>query len=456
MIKKLFTILFISMLAISANAQKQVFDIASFVAPKGWQQLDSNGMVILHDYKTSNNLTSFCQIVLFPSRESSGNIVKDFQEEWNSKVTVPTGHKTTPTTESKKTPDGWNVTTGVASITQSGLTYARMLVTATGFGKTMTVLVNTAGSDYTSAIETFFNDFDLNSKAVTNKTPIMNTSFTMNDYLFTVPDGWQLRKKSGHIEIQNMQSGCLIQIFEPQAGSGDLLKDADAMLQQMYPQGWQPQKSGKDKYTITKGYLPKGLEYCMIEASMSRNQSGTYEIQDGAALVIRAGNQNIMIAVRHAAGMLGHLDCVNKYETWKRFFNSFTVNGASRSTSNSAEDLKRIVGVWKISTNGVAAGEYVFAANGHFQLGGAIGSSTTTTDYNYEYLRLTSYNFEGNGTFTISGDKIIFNNRGDSNPETVSYRFEQVDHGGTGWKDRLCLLKKDQRGDYESCYERDK
>ena len=45
------------------------------------------------------------------------------------------------------------------------MTYACILVTASGFGKVMSVMVNTAGSDHASAIEKFFNDLNLDSKA---------------------------------------------------------------------------------------------------------------------------------------------------------------------------------------------------------------------------------------------------------------------------------------------------
>ena len=37
---------------------------------------------------------------------------------------------------------------------------------------------------------------------------------------------------------------------------------------------------------------------------------------------------------------------------------------------------------------------------------------------------------------------------------TMRFRFEEVNHGGTGWKDRLWLLTRDSAGEVEVCYEK--
>jgi hypothetical protein len=152
--------------------------------------------------------------------------------------------------------------------------------------------------------------------------------------------------------------------------------------------------------------------------------------------------------------MMAHENCVNKYETWLRFFNS--INIANASTSKPVEEpvSKRIIGVWTLKSNGVAAGEYVFAANGNYQLTGAIGSSTTTSDHRYEYLHLSTYAFKGDGRYSIKDDQLhLMKNR---EQEIARFRFDKVNHGGSGWNDRIHLLKvnaTDNR-EYEVCYEK--
>jgi hypothetical protein len=429
-------------------SQTEKFDIATFVPPQNWQRLDSNGVIAFHDYKTNNNLTSFCQIVLFPSRTGSGNASKDFKQEWSERVTKTTGSKAKATTQTEKTPDGWTVVTGSAKIALTTMTYACMLVTISGFGKVMSVMVNTAGGDYTATIGKFFNDLDLDSKAT-----VAVASQNKNNYDFITPEGWQLQNNKDHIQIQNIQSGCLIRILEPQPSSGNMEQDAIAVFDMMY-KGWQYQKTGTQRFIMSKGFLPKGLEYCMIEAGMSKlSADGTrYDgFEEGAALVVKAGTQIVIISVRHNTSFIGHDDCRLKYETWRRFFNSFTVKNIA--IPNSTEDIsKRIIGKWTASEAG-AIGDYIFAANGNYGFIGAIGTSSTSSDYRYEYLHIRTYAFEGDGSYSIAGNQLTLKKRG-VNPKQVKFRFEKVNRGGAGWNERIYLLSKSSSGENEVCYEK--
>jgi hypothetical protein len=79
-----------------AIAQTETFDIASFVAPKGWQRIDTNGVLAFIDSKTSNGLTSFCQIYLFPSYQGNGTPEKNFETEWSNKVVKTGGSSAKP------------------------------------------------------------------------------------------------------------------------------------------------------------------------------------------------------------------------------------------------------------------------------------------------------------------------------------------------------------------------
>jgi len=283
-------------------------------------------------------------------------------------------------------------------------------------------------------------------------------AFDFNNYSYTVPDKWRSQREQDYIMLaqsQTSEPGCIILIFPPQQSSGDLQQDAENVFGQMYP-GWQFRSTGEKQYDLSKGFTPQGLEYCSLEAGMSKLSSdgSRYDgFEDGGALVIKSGNQIVIIAARHTS-MLAHTDCVNKYETWRRFFNSFTVKNATPSQTKD-DPSKRIIGVWTLASTGAASGEYVFAANGNYQLVGGVGTSSTSHDDYYKYIHLTTYAFKGDGAFSIKGNQLNLNKPGDV-PEQVQYRFEQVNHGGTGWKDRLYLLKTDPRlkTKYEVCYEK--
>lgn len=443
-------------------AQTQKFDIVRFVPPQGWQRRDTAGTVAFLQSRTTNGQSSFCQIILFPSSVSTGNVTNDFKTAWNNMVTLPTKSTVKPVTEITKTPEGWQVMKGAANISQPGIAYTSLVVTATGFGRTLSVLVNMAGNEYVATVDKFFKDFILDSKTTasnnrqntdaTNNPINMNKAITLNDYDFIAPEGWRVQNNKDHIQIQNMQSGCLIRIIAPQPSSGDLEKDAKAVFDMMY-NGWQFQKSGEQQYVLSKGFLPKGLEYFMMEAPMSMTGSdGRYNLEEGAALIVKAGTQIAIISVRHNSSLLAHDACYRRYNTWRRFFNSFTVKNAA--VAKNEEDVsKRIIGKWEMSESG-ASGGYIFAANGNYAFSGAIGSSYTTADYRYEYLHIKTYAFQGDGSYSLSGNQLTLKKHGGRDTEQVRLRFEKVNRGGTGWKDRLCMLKKASFGENEVCYEK--
>lgn len=463
--KKIFIFLIVFHSSLDTPAQTEKFDIASFTAPLGWQRIEANGNLSFLDTATVNGLTSFCQITLYPCIESTRSANNNFKTAWQNLVTIPTKSKIKPVTQTDNTPDGWTLTTGTANISSGGLTYKTIVASITGFGKTMNVQVNTAGGNYAGSIEKFFNDLNLDSKGVVSSgntnlnknknSENLNGNFSINDYEFVAPDKWQLQKNKEYISMINPQSGCTIKVLAPQPSSGNLEQDAEAVFNTMYS-GWNYQNSGNKKFTLVTGFLPKGHEFFMKEASMSGYiAGGQYNLEEGSAIVVKTGNKIVIISVRHNSSMMGHDDCYRNYNTWARFFNTFGVRQFFQPESAEEDIPKRIIGLWNINATGVVAGEYVFAANGHYQFGGAIGTSTTTSDLYYKYIYNTAYSFEGDGTYSISGHVLTLNKSG-SAAEQIPIRFEKVNFGGTGWTDRMWMLKTDSIGKNQVCYDKSK
>jgi len=297
-------------------------------------------------------------------------------------------------------------------------------------------------------------------QAQSSEKPAGNSDLT--NYTFVAPEKWVTRNEKDYILLAQSHSnepGCIILIFPLQPSSGDLEQDAMNVFNQMYP-GWQFRSNGEKQYDLSKGKTFQGLEYCMMEAPMSKLSAdgSRYDgFEDGSALVIKSGNQIVIIAARHTT-MMAHADCLNKYETWRRFFNSFALKNAVAAKPSPGQSAGKIVGVWQLTGTGPSAGEYVFAANGNYQFAGGLGTSSTTTDQRYEYLHIKTYAFQGDGAYSLQGDQLLLRRRADKAPEKVQFRFEQVNHGNTGWNDRLYMLKTDPTlgSKYEVCYERKK
>jgi hypothetical protein len=268
-----------------------------------------------------------------------------------------------------------------------------------------------------------------------------NGLITMNDYEFVPPEGWGVQRNPSSIVMQNSVSRCLIQILEPRPKSINLEQISRDAFAQMYD-GWQFRQTGEKQYLLSTGVLPKGLEYFMMEAEVSKEGGELGGIQDGAALVVNAGSHFIMIAALHASLMPDHLRCVNSYATWRRFFNSFTVRNAPTVRVAPGELSTRIVGTWAIS-EGLAVGEYAFAANGMYTFGGAFGIARSGV----------AGNVSRDERYSIAGDQLTMTTpRGTT--EQVRIRFEKVNLGGTGWNDRLHMLKRDAVGENEVAYQR--
>lgn len=443
-----------------ASAQRENFDMVSFVAPAGWHRLDTNGMLAFIKAKSATDLSDMCQIFLYPGRASSGNADKDFKTEWNNRVVAPMGINTKPKTEKTKNADGWNIISGSVNSMEGGINYNCKLVTSSGFGKTMSVLVIMTGN-YSATVNQFFKDmtYDKNS-ILTNPQSIGSVyngsnsaaSVTINDYQYIVPDKWFVQKNNDFIQLsqtQTAETGCYIRIISPQLSPGNIEEDVKNVFNQMYS-GWQFRYANERQHAVYKGHTEQGLEYCRMEAGMSiTTPDGRYNTEEGTAAVIKTGNQIVIVAARH--DRLKACECQNNYNLSKRFFKSFTVKNAFVPDRSGDDPVKKIIGYWKTADNMVIS-DYVFAANGRYQHGGAIASSSTSSDFNYEYLHIKSYSWQGDGSYSVSGNQLTLKKSGDIT--NLGIRFEKVNHGGTGWKERMYLLRKDNYAESEATFEK--
>lgn len=459
-------------LVMNAFSQAESFDIATFNPPNGWQRVDSNGMILFHDYRTTNGLNSFCQIFLYPSIQSSGNAQKDFNNAWSLLVAKPTASKARPKTDLSKTDDGWTVVTGYANITFHDLTYTCMLITASGHTKSMSVQVNVVGQDFMPEVQDFLNTYNLdsekalaktqpqiNSNTNTNTTKTNNTNMNSNastvsgldDYEFSMPERWYAQKNASYIllsQYQTTEYGCLVFLFPPQSSSGNLEADAKNFFNQVYP-GWQYRYTGAQQGDIARGYTAQGFEYCMIEAAMQkpRPDGYYYDYENGCAIVINLGNQIGVIIGRHQRGEMTCF-CKHQYEYWPRFFNSIAIKNVPASQNSNEEIANRLVGAWQ-SIGGNALNKYIFAGNGQYQF---IGAYSTTRYVTPSMVELKTSGFKGDGTYSFTGNQLTIVK--DGKATTILFRLEKVNHGNTGWTDRLYILDNYDGKPYEVCYER--
>ncbi len=434
--------------------------MATFVPPKGWQRIDSNGIVLFQHSKTNNGRTSFCQIFLFPSQASSGDAAKDFTNEWEHRIVSTTGTRERPQASIEKTPAGWMQSSGYANITQQGITYTCMLVAISGFGREMSFAVNIAGQDYMGEVQVFFKNLDLRAPVITgdlqSKETAPETSSStpgsLSDYVYAVPAGWGKQQYPDGITLSstgNNGERCLLTMWPMRSAGNNLWTDAYNIFSEIY-KAYEPRNDGMTQNSLVRGISPQGWEYCIIKRSIGVRG---YATLFAFVFVAKLGNQLAPVSGLSKDPLVSACFGELIADVWPKFFYSLHFNNWK---SNGPGITKNIIGDW-ITATASASSKFTFAPNGRF--GGAAASqyySRTTTN---EVVATTQAYF-GDGSYSINGNQItLIKDAKKNQPEKAWIRVEEEskDEGRT-WTEKLYLLRvSDIDGkEYELSYKRNK
>ena len=441
-------------------AQTQKFDIATYIPPRGWQQLDSNGKRGFFDAKTTNGATRFCQILLSPSRVSSGNPVKDFNEEWNSRIVKATGYRKKPQIQTKKSPEGWNFITGYANITHQGTTYTCTLTSISGFGKVMSVLVNIAGQDYLPAVDQFFKNLVLDKNAAAGKssnnqeTIATTATGASGNYIFTAPQGWATTQYPDGIvltsPVSNTGEKCNITLWPMQLSTGNLQSDVAKLFANVFKDF--ELRNGSTPSSMIKGVSAQGWEYLITKKAIGL-RAGDYQTMFGFAFVAKLGNQVAAISGISKDPLVSSCFGLQLSDVWPKFFYSLQFKNWKGSVQQS-ETANRLAGVW-MAVTGSAGDRFAFAPNGRFA--GAAAAQRYVRLSSAELLRITDAYF-GDGSYSMNGNSIwLIHDSNKNNPEAALFRLEQEskDEGRT-WLEKLYLLRKSSvnGAEYEVVYDK--
>lgn len=152
-------------------AQKQTFDVISFAFPKGWQQQQNEaGLQLSVADKKSG---AYAIAVITKATASAASAGENFNSDWNRlvKTSVQVSGESSMTAPAKE--NGWDVISGSTNYTDGANTGKATLLTATGGGKTMSVVLMTNTQQYQKELLAFINSLQLSK--VTQHT-IANTA----------------------------------------------------------------------------------------------------------------------------------------------------------------------------------------------------------------------------------------------------------------------------------------
>lgn len=169
----LFTLLLV--MSSASFAQKQTFDVVSYTPPNGWlQQKGESGVQLsITDKKTK----AYAIVVITKVKVSDASVNENFTTDWNKLVKATVQVNAEPTISDMNIETGWNCVTGQANYTDGKNKGIATLITATGGGQTVSVVVMTNTSKYQEEVLAFVNSLQLAKPSkISTKNPIPATT----------------------------------------------------------------------------------------------------------------------------------------------------------------------------------------------------------------------------------------------------------------------------------------
>lgn len=160
------------------NAQT-TYDVFTYTEPKGYKKEIKTGYTSYT--KTDGNAGTYCIISLYGQSLSSGDLAKDFDNDWATLVATPLGITTAPERDKGDEITGWKTFSGGANFEFNGGTSMALLTTAKKDDANIAILVvSNAQSFLTTDVDAFYATLKLGTplKAAVaqNNTPANNNA----------------------------------------------------------------------------------------------------------------------------------------------------------------------------------------------------------------------------------------------------------------------------------------
>lgn len=181
----------------SLGQQKEKFDIATYTVPAGWSKISSTPGIT--GYVVINKQTgTYCQVAVYASTNSKSSLQVDFESEWQELIVKTYNPSSSPQLAPSETVDGWSAQAGAAPFDFNGSQAAAMLVTTSGYGRCMSIVVVTNTSEYEKVVEGFLESVELEKPEFK---PTANPVVNNNNNTSSIIGMWGA---NSHIRYDNM------------------------------------------------------------------------------------------------------------------------------------------------------------------------------------------------------------------------------------------------------------
>ncbi len=202
---------------LNTNAQKQTFDITTFIAPKGWGKQATESAVQFT--KEDAGKGTYCIITLMKSIPGTDNSKENFDAAWETVVKEMVTVSAAPEMQPPSKEEEWEAQSGYATFENDGNKGIALLVTLSGHQKMANILILTNTDVYEKEVTSFLESINLtkqtentNTRITTAKQPEAKTTakgaFTFTTTYFD--DGWVANEKADWVEVTKGTTRVLI------------------------------------------------------------------------------------------------------------------------------------------------------------------------------------------------------------------------------------------------------
>jgi len=204
----IFLLLFMAT-TMNAWAQKQSFDLATFTTPKSWASETTESAIQFS--RQDKEKGDFASITLFKSIAVETNASENFSLAWNTLVKEMVSVKKEPDMQAPVMDEGWEMISGHTSFEMEAVKGAVVLVTSTGYGKMVSLIILTNTTVFEPEITAFLESMELDKPLKTSSAPGANAladGYTFNTTNFD--DGWTSTVQDDWVQVTKGEVRVLI------------------------------------------------------------------------------------------------------------------------------------------------------------------------------------------------------------------------------------------------------
>jgi hypothetical protein len=209
--KKTFSLFFLlCAVAGSSIAQSETFDISTFTPPKGWKKSSTENSV---QYAVEDATRgTYCILQVLKGIPGTANGRDNFNAAWEAIVKEMVTVSGPPEMQAPVSEDGWEAQSGYSQFTSQDTKGVIMLVTSTGYGQMVNIIMMTNSDTYETEVTNFLGSISFRKKenAATNpatgpaKQVPQNTIAKKDGFAFNTTnfdDGWTSTVQEDWVEV---------------------------------------------------------------------------------------------------------------------------------------------------------------------------------------------------------------------------------------------------------------